>query len=406
MNNFSTSAQPLLASNATRQEAWSRFEKVGLPTTSDEVWRYAPLRDFSLDAFANFEPLTERSISTRGAELLNGPSVLIVNGAVKSFNLPEGVTVESSEVPSTLDQTSVLERYASDSFALLNLALAPQTVVVTVAPNVRLSESIALVHETTAGVNFARTQIVLGKNSVASFVEYSDGAPEALVVPLSEYSVGEDSSLELFTCQRLASSAWHIARSTGYLAKAASLQQSVIGLGAHYNRSRNDAHLLGVGASNELRTTFLGSGTQVQDFRTRQYHVAARTESRLLSKGAVAGDSRCVYTGLIEIEKGAKRTDARQTNHNLLLSSSAHADSVPNLDIRENDVMCAHASTVGPLDELQRWYLESRGVRPRDAERLMIEGFFTEMLVGAPTEIVSGVSEDVTRVLAQEEVVQ
>jgi Fe-S cluster assembly protein SufD len=180
------------------------------------------------------------------------------------------------------------------------------------------------------------------------------------------------------------------------------LQQSIIGLGAHYNRSRNDAHLLGAGASNELRTTFLGSGTQVHDFRTRQYHVAGRTDSRLLSKGAVAGDSRCVYTSLIEIEKGAKRTDARQTNHNLLLSSTAHADSVPNLDIRENDVMCAHASTVGPLDELQRWYLESRGVRPRDAERLMIEGFFTEMLVGAPTEIVSGVSEDVTRVLSGE----
>ena len=274
--------------------------------------------------------------------------------------------------------------------------------VVTVAPNVRLSETIALVHETTAGVNFARTQLVLGKNAVASFVEYFDGATNALVVPLSEYSVAEGASLELFTCQRLASSAWHIARSTGYLAKAASLQQSVIGLGAHYNRSRNDAHLLGVGAINELRTTFLGSGSQVQDFRTRQYHVAPRTESRLLSKGAVAGDSRCVYTGLIEIEKGAKRTDARQTNHNLLLSSTAHADSVPNLDIRENDVMCAHASTVGPLDEHQRWYLESRGVRHSDAERLMIEGFFTEMLFGEHEEIVSGVSEDVTRVLSQE----
>ena len=402
MNNFSASAQPLLNSNAVRQEAWARFEQVGLPTTSDEVWRYAPLRDFSLDDFANFEPFTERAISIRGAELLGGHSVLMVNGEVKSATLPDGVTVESVLIPTTLDQTPVLERYASDSFALLNLALAPQTVIVTVAPNVRLSETIALVHETTAGVNFARTQLVLGKNAVASFVEYFDGATNALVVPLSEYSVAEGASLELFTCQRLASSAWHIARSTGYLAKAASLQQSVIGLGAHYNRSRNDAHLLGVGAINELRTTFLGSGSQVQDFRTRQYHVAPRTESRLLSKGAVAGDSRCVYTGLIEIEKGAKRTDARQTNHNLLLSSTAHADSVPNLDIRENDVMCAHASTVGPLDELQRWYLESRGVLPRDAERLMIEGFFTEMLVGAPEEIVSGVSEDVTRVLSQE----
>ena len=405
MNTFSTSAQLLLANDESRKGAWDLFVEVGLPTTSDEVWRYAPLRDFSLDRFANFEPLTERAISTHGAELLAGPSVLIVNGAVKSTNLPNGVSIESSQAPATLDRSPVLERYASDSFALLNLALAPQTITITVAPGTRVSEPIALVHETTAGVNFARTHIVVGDNSYASFVEYFDGAPDALVVPLSEYQVGEQATLELFTCQRLASTAWHIARSTGYLEKSAKLQQSIIGLGAHYNRSRNDAHLLGTAASNELRTTFLGSGSQVQDFRTRQYHVAARTESRLLSKGAVAGDSRCVYTGLIEIEKGAKRTDARQTNHNLLLSSTAHADSVPNLDIRENDVMCAHASTVGPLDELQRWYLESRGVRPRDAQRLMIEGFFTEMLVGAPTEIISGVREDVTRVLTEEKIV-
>jgi len=402
MTTFSDSAQLQLGNDDTRQKAWDHFVAVGLPTTSDEVWRYAPLRDFTLDKYSNFDATNGGVLSPRASELLLGPSILFVNGVVKNSNLPEGVSVESNSLPSTLDKTPVLDRYASDSFALLNLALAPETITITVAPNVHLRESIALVHETTAGVNFVRTQIVVGKSSHASFVEYFDGASDALVVPLSEYAVAENASLELFSCQRLANTAWHIARSTGYLEKSAKLQQSVIGLGAHYNRSRNDAHLLGSGASNELRTTFLGSGSQVHDFRTRQYHVAGRTESRLLSKGAVAGDSRSVYTGLIEIEKGAKRTDARQTNHNLLLSSNAHADSVPNLDIRENDVMCAHASSVGPLDELQRWYLESRGVRPQDAERLMIEGFFTEMLVGAPSEIVAGVSEDVSRVLSSE----
>jgi Fe-S cluster assembly protein SufD len=124
-----------------------------------------------------------------------------------------------------------------------------------------------------------------------------------------------------------------------------------------------------------------------------------------LSKGAVADQSRSVYTGLIEIEKGAKRTDARQTNHNLLLSPAAHADSVPNLDIRENDVMCAHASSVGPLDELQRWYLESRGVSREDAERLMIQGFFYEMLANLPPELAELVERDVTSVLTTVNVV-
>ena len=174
-------------------------------------------------------------------------------------------------------------------------------------------------------------------------------------------------------------------------------------MGGHYNRSRNDAEMLGVGAENELRTTFLGSGGQVHDFRTHQFHKSARSRSTLLSKGAVADESRSVYTGLIEIEKGAKRTDARQTNHNLLLSAHAHADSVPNLDIRENDVMCAHASSVGPLNELQRWYLESRGVTRSDAERLMIQGFFYEMLT--THELAELVENDVAAALALVKVV-
>jgi Fe-S cluster assembly protein SufD len=108
-----------------------------------------------------------------------------------------------------------------------------------------------------------------------------------------------------------------------------------------------------------------------------------------------------VYTGLIEIERGARRSDARQSNFNLLLSPSAHADSVPNLDIRENDVACSHASSVGPLDELQRWYLESRGVERSDAERLMIQGFFNEMLEGLPDGLARAIESDVATLLAE-----
>ena len=115
--------------------------------------------------------------------------------------------------------------------------------------------------------------------------------------------------------------------------------------------------------------------------------------------------SRSVYTGLIEIENGARRTDARQTNHNLLLSSTAHADTVPNLDIRENDVVCAHASSVGPLDEMQRWYLESRGVPRDEAERLMIQGFFNEMTDSLPGEVAHLVELEVGKILASTHVV-
>jgi len=152
------------------------------------------------------------------------------------------------------------------------------------------------------------------------------------------------------------------------------------GIGASYDRIRSDTVLAGQGASSILRSTYLGEGDQIHDLRTKQDHVASKTISDLLCKGAVTGSSRSIYSGLIKMRHGAVRSNAMQTNHNLVLSEAAHADSVPNLDISENDVRCSHASTVGPIDEDQRYYLESRGIEPAEAERLLVRGFFRDLL--------------------------
>ncbi len=106
----------------------------------------------------------------------------------------------------------------------------------------------------------------------------------------------------------------------------------------------------------------------MHDLRTVQLHAAPRTRSNLLFKGAVANTAHSVYSGLIRVEKGAKGTNAMQTNRNLVLSEGAQADSVPNLEIEDNDVRCSHASAVGPIDESQLFYLESRGVPTASAE--------------------------------------
>ena len=411
MKLFADSATSFIAERPdadARTLAWSAFEVAGLPTTSDEVWRYAPLKDFVLD---NFEVVGEPSSRTDSAfarQLCDraGLVVRVVDGfCVSTGHAVDGVTVEIVESTISLAGESLTSRYESDTFAILNGALAPATTLITVAPDANVTEPIVVLNVSNATSSFSRTQIVLGRGASATIVEYFEGGEDALVVPLSEYQIDDNAALQLITYQRLDQSAWHVARTTGFLARDARLRQAVVGIGAHYNRSRNDAEMRGAGSENELRTTFLGSGDQVHDFRTHQMHTGARSRSTLLSKGAVADHSRSVYTGLIEIEKGAKRTDARQTNHNLLLSPAAHADSVPNLDIRENDVMCAHASSVGPLDELQRWYLESRGVSREDAERLMIQGFFYEMLANLPPKLAELVERDVTSVLATVNVV-
>ena len=406
MNLFADSASSFFDRRpdaGVRRLAWSAFEATGLPTTDDEVWRYAPLRDLDLDRFQVSPEASIAPVTPFAAMLVDRARIVVrvVDGFCVSTGSPlEGVDVEIVESLGSLSGTDFMDRYESDTFALLNAALSPATTVIRVGPGVIVDQPIVVLNSSNATSSFPRTQIVMGRGSSATVVEYFEGGEASLVVPLSEYEVGDDASLQLVTYQRLATSAWHVARTTGFLGRDARLRQAVIGFGGHYNRSRNDAEMLGTGAENELRTTFLGSGDQVHDFRTHQFHKAARSRSVLLSKGAVADESRSVYTGLIEIEKGAKRTDARQTNHNLLLSPLAHADSVPNLDIRENDVVCAHASSVGPLDELQRWYLESRGVTREDAERLMIQGFFYEMLTSLPSELAGLVESDVASVLS------
>ena len=142
--------------------------------------------------------------------------------------------------------------------------------------------------------------------------------------------------------------------------------------------------LAGASGTSLLRAAFIGRDEQMLDFRTLQDHVAPRTTSDLLFMGAVADHAHSVYSGLIRVRRGAVRADAMQTNHNLVLDEGAHADSVPNLDIEENDVRCSHASTVGPVDEEQRYYLESRGVEPEVAERLIVAGFFEDIAGPGP----------------------
>ena len=144
------------------------------------------------------------------------------------------------------------------------------------------------------------------------------------------------------------------------------LTLATVALGGHYARVRTEARLTGTAARPRQVALYFAGGKQMHDFRTIQDHDAPHTTSDLLFKGAVQDQSRSVYTGLIKIRKHARGTSAYQTNRNLTLGEGAWAESVPNLEIETNDVKCSHASTVGPIDEEQRFYLESRGIPPAD----------------------------------------
>ena len=211
-------------------------------------------------------------------------------------------------------------------------------------------------------------------------------AGTSMVVPLTEVHVAADARLDLVTVQQLGAAAWQVGSLVADVAQQGDLRVGLVGLGGEYARLRTDCTLAGRGANGDLLAAYFGDGDQTLDFRTFQHHDAPDTTSNLLFKGAVGGHSRSVYTGLIRVDKQARGTNAYQTNRNIKLSDDAWAESVPNLEIENNDVHCSHASAVGPIDEEQRFYLESRGVPTAEAERLIVAGFFDEVFGAFPVD--------------------
>ncbi len=218
-----------------------------------------------------------------------------------------------------------------------------------------------------------------------------DGAgSRSVVLPATYQYLGEGATLGYVGLQILPGDYWQVGRLASCVQADAKLSSLSISLGGRYARLVTESMLAGRGSSSELLALYFGNGSQVHDMRTVQQHGGSHTKSNLLFQGAVGGEARSVYSGLIRVLNGAVKSDAFQTNRNLILSDGARADSVPNLDIQENDVKCSHASSIGPIDPDQVYYLETRGIHPDEARRLVVTGFFREIVGRSP---VSGIGE-------------
>jgi Fe-S cluster assembly protein SufD len=283
-----------------------------------------------------------------------------------------------------------------DVFAALNAERCTDPVLLHVPAGVEIPAPFVVIDwlETEAAAVFPRLAVRLGAGAGATVVEWHGSADvHALACPVTDLAVEQGAHLGQVTVQHRGQRVWQIAAQGSTVGQQASLVAAQIGLGGDYARTRTDCRLEGRGASGKLLAAYFGEGTQTLDFRTFQDHLAPDTTSNLLFKGAVGGSSRSVYTGLIHVGKHARGTNAFQTNRNLKLSEHAWAESVPNLEIENNDVRCSHASTVGPVDEEQRFYLESRGVPTAVADRLIVSGFFDEVLSQLPVSGVRGLVE-------------
>jgi Fe-S cluster assembly protein SufD len=287
-----------------------------------------------------------------------------------------------------LDRTTV-----ADAFTEMNSAFLPGATVVRVPRGMAIDRPIVIVHHLDGdGVaSFSRTIVSAGASSDVTIIEHQSSADVAAFSdPIVELDVGDAARLRYLNVQDLGPRVFQVGYQSSRVGRDATLQSSVVALGGDYARVRTDSRIDGKGGTSYLTAVYFADGDRMHDFRTLQDHAAPSSTSDLLFKGAVQDRGRSVYSGLIRVRKEARGTNAFQTNRNLVLTEGAEASSVPNLEIDTNDVKCSHASAVGPIDEDQRYYLETRGIPPAVVERLIVLGFFGEVLDRLPTPSLVG----------------
>lgn len=391
-----------------RVAAAERADAMALPSPDEEVWRYSRVAELDLDGYhlptgadeAVGRPVADVQavldlVADRAATVVlhEGRPVLVeVDPALADAGLVVAAASTLPDDPGVLG--GVLDEPA-DVFDALNAGFAIDPVIIDVPRGMVLPGPIVVVGwvDLEHTIAFPSLSIRLGEGAEASVLDWHGGADvDAVVVPVVELDAGQGASLRYAQVQDRSARTWQLGHQVARVGRDATVSVTQAALGGTYARSRTDCRLVGRGAHGDLAAIYAGDGDQTLDFRTFQVHEAPDTTSNLLFKGALDDTSRSVYTGTIRIEKEARRANAFQTNRNLKLSDGAWAESVPNLEIENNDVHCSHASTVGPIDEDQRFYLESRGVPTPVAERLVVAGFFDEVLTRLP---VSGAADAV-----------
>jgi Fe-S cluster assembly protein SufD len=399
---------------ARRAAAAERFGAGSLPEPTEEIWRYSRISELDLDAYRPAVDVAGASGDAPPALVPEGTGeraalVVVHNGRPARIEIDPALAAQGlvvADVADLPDGDDLLGRLTvADAFTELNSAFLPGATVVRVPRGLVVEQPIVIVHHLDGeGVaSFARTIVLAGESSDVTVIEHQSSADvHAFSDPIVELDVGDNARLRYLNVQDLGARIFQVGYQSSRVGRDATLQSSVVALGGDYARVRTDSKVDGRGATSYLTAVYFADGKRMHDFRTIQDHAAPKTTSDLLFKGAVSDQARSVYSGLIRVRKEARGTNAFQTNRNLVLSEGAGAESVPNLEIETNDVVCSHASAVGPIDDEQRYYLESRGIPPEVAERLIVLGFFNEVLDRLPLSAeVTGLRASLVRRLAE-----
>jgi Fe-S cluster assembly protein SufD len=355
-----------------RLQAWELFEKLDLPDPKGEEWRYVDVRDFDFDRFDAPRPRDPAPPAAAREAAAHGVVVEDFTGAAAHH--PELLREHFfTEVPVDEHKFTALHgAFHSDGV----LAYAPR--------GVEVEEPIRVTRRVDAGSStFPHTTIVVGENASVTFVdvfssESSEGA--ALCSSVVEVEARRGATVNYISLQQWGRNVHHFQtqRFTGY--RDSTVRSLAVNLGSAFARTQVESVLKGEGSFSEMLGLYFADADQHFAQRTLQSHNAPHATSDLLYKGALKERSRSEYSGLIKVLPGAQGTDAYQANRNLVLSEDAIARSIPQLEIEANEVRCTHGATVSPVEEEHLFYLMSRGIDRVTAQKLVVFGFFGDVL--------------------------
>jgi len=382
-----------------RRQAIDRFATLGFPTIKMEEWR-----------FTNVAPIarTEFNMAPERAGIMLGDlapyryadsiQLTVVNGRlVPEFSdlrcLPEGVIVCSmaeslaSHADKVDEYLGKYARFDSHAFVALNTAFFRDGVFVYVPKGVFVERPINLVNIARPSGDqpvalFPRNLFVASESSQVTLVEQfaTVGEGPYLTSPVTEVVVEDNAVVDHYKLQRESADAFHMATFQIHLGRDGNFSSHSISWGGGLVRNDVNAVLDGEGSEATLNGLYMVEGNQLVDNHMRVDHAAAHCDSHELYKGILEGKSRAVFNGRIYVHPGAQKTDAKQTNRNLLVSPDAMCNSNPQLEIFADDVKCTHGSTVGQLDDLGVFYLRSRGIGEEAARSLLTYAFAADIV--------------------------
>ena len=392
-----------------RLHAWEAFEGLPMPTLRDEAWRYTDISDVRIEDFLPYaqspdasseEELPEavRNLIAEGEE----SSALLVQHNSETAYLRVDDELKAKGVVFT-DLHSALQEHEEiireklfglvpedyDKFAALSAAAFAGGSFLYVPRGVEVEVPIQSYRWLdVVGSIMPRTLVVVEENASVTYIdEYAsaDAEDPAFSNGAVELYVGQGARLRYVSLQNWERNVLHFNTIRSETAKDATINSLVVSFGAQLSRTNVEAGLASDGGDSEMLGLYFADQSQVIDHHTLQDHLAPNCHSDLVYKGALRDESATVFSGLIRVEPGAQKTDAYQTNRNIILGTDdAYAVSLPNLEIMADDVKCSHGSTTGQVDETELFYLMSRGIPRREAEKLVVFGFFGEVTSRVP----------------------